>query len=68
MLVDVWAYDPVTLVEPWYVQQTYRLVPNEDGYLRIGYWHCGENPNNVIERTEEGSSTFDDFTFTDEDD
>jgi hypothetical protein len=49
------------------VQQTYKLVPNEDGSLRIGYWHCAENPNNVIELTEEGSSTFDDFTFTDED-
>ena len=68
ILVDVWSYDPVTLAEPWYVQQTYKLVPNEDGYLRISYWHCAENPNNVIERTEEGSSTFEDFTFTDEDD
>jgi len=68
IVVDVWAYDPVTLVEPWYVQQTYKLVPNEDGYLRIGYWHCGENPNNVIEQTEDGSSTFRDFTFTSDDD
>ena len=68
IVVDVWAYDPVTLIEPWYVQQTYKLVPNEDGYLRIGYWDCGENPNNAIEQTENGSSTFRDFTFTSEDD
>jgi hypothetical protein len=68
ILVDVWSYDPVTLVEPWYVQQTYKLVPNEDGHLRIGYWHCAENPNNVIKLTEEGSSTFENFTFTEEDD
>jgi hypothetical protein len=65
---DVWLYDPVTLEEPWYVQQTYKQVPNPDGYLRIGYWHCGENPNNLVEQTEEGTSQFSDFTFTDEDD
>jgi hypothetical protein len=66
--VDVWVYDPETLLEPWYVQQTYEQVPNPDGYLRIGYWHCGENPNNVIVQTEEGTSQFGDFTFTDQDD
>jgi hypothetical protein len=66
--VDVWLYDPVTLEEPWYVQQTYKQVPNPDGYLRIGYWHCGENPNNAVEQTEEGTSQFSDFTFTDDDD
>ena len=65
---DVWAYDPETLVEPWYVQQTFKQVPNPDGYLRIGYWHCGENPNNVVVETEEGTSQFSDFTFTEEDD
>ena len=65
---DVWVYDPETLVEPWYVQQTYEQVPNPDGYLRIGYWHCGENPNNVVVKTEEGTSQFSDFTFTEEDD
>ena len=31
VLVDVWVYDPVTLEEPWYVQQTYKQVPNADG-------------------------------------
>jgi hypothetical protein len=64
---DVWIYDPVTLEEPWYTQQTYKQVPNEDGSLRIGYWHCSENPNNAIEKTEDGTSQFSDFTFTDED-
>jgi hypothetical protein len=68
MLVDVWAYDPETLLEPWYVQQTYKQVPNPDGYLRINYWYCGENPNNVVVETEEGTSQFSDFTFTDADD
>lgn len=67
ILVDVWVYDPVTLVEPWYVQQTYRFVPNEED-VRLDYWNCSENPNNLIERTEDGSSTFRDFTFTSEDD
>jgi hypothetical protein len=65
--VDVWVYDPVTLEEPWYVQQTYKQVPNPDGSLRIGYWHCGENPNNAVEKTEQGTSQFSDFTFTDQD-
>jgi hypothetical protein len=67
ILVDVWVYDPVTLVEPWYVQQTYRLVPNEND-VRLDYWHCSENPNNVVEQTEDGSSSHSNFTFTDEDD
>jgi hypothetical protein len=66
--VDVWVYDPVTLEEPWYVQQTYKQVPNEDGYLRIGYWHCSENPNNTVEQTDDGTSQFSNFSFTDEDD
>ena len=60
---DVWVYDPETLLEPWYVQQTYKQVPNPDGYLRIGYWHCSENPNNVVVETEDGASQFGDFTF-----
>jgi hypothetical protein len=49
------------------VQQTYKFVPNEED-VRIDYWHCSENPNNIVEQTEDGSSTFSDFTFTDEDD
>lgn len=68
ILVDAWAYDPVTLEEPWYTQQTYKQVPNPDGYLRIRYWHCSENPNNVVVETDDGSSQFQNFEFTDEDD
>ncbi len=64
---DVWSYDPETLEEPWYVQQTYKQVPNPDKELRINYWFCGENPNNAIIKTDEGTSKFDDFTFTDKD-
>lgn len=64
---DVWVYDPVTLEQPWYVQQTYKQVPNPDGLVRIGYWYCGENPNNAVEQTDEGTSQFSDFTFTDKD-
>ncbi len=66
--VDVWAYDPVTLEEPWYTQQTYKQVPNDDKAIRIDYWHCYENPNNVVIQTEEGSSRHSDFTFTESDD
>ena len=59
----VWVYDPPSLVEPWYVKQTYAKLTNEDHSLRIRYWHCGENPNNLIIQTEEGGSDFADFTF-----
>ena len=64
--VDVWSYDPLALTEPWYVQQTYVQVPNPDKALRIDYWHCYENPNNVVIQTEEGSSRHSDFTFDDQ--
>jgi hypothetical protein len=67
VVADVWVYDPLTLEEPWYVQQTYKQVPNPDGSLRIGYWHCGENPNNAVEQTDDGTSQFSDFTFTEQD-
>ncbi len=40
-------------------------IPTE--YLRIGYWHCGENPNNTVEQTSDGTSQFSDFTFTEQD-
>jgi hypothetical protein len=43
-------------------------VPNPDNYLRIGYWFCGENPNNVVVETPEGTSQFGEFTFTEQDD
>jgi hypothetical protein len=64
VVVDVWAYDPETLLEPWYVRQTYKHVSNPDGSLRIGYWYCGENPNNKVIQTDQGTSQFSDFTFT----
>ena len=67
VLVDVWVYDPETLLEPWYVRQTYKQVSNPDGYLRVNYWYCGENPNNTVVETGEGTSQFSDFTFTDKD-
>ena len=66
--VDVWAYDPLVLLEPWYVRQTFKLVPNPDNNLRIRYWHCNENPNNVVIQTDAGTSEFGDFTFTDTED
>jgi len=66
--VDVWAYDPEVLAEPWYVKQTYAQVDNSDKYIRIHYFYCFENPNNDVHETEGGGTQFTDFTFTDEDD
>jgi hypothetical protein len=63
VVASVWAYDPETLLEPWFVRDTYKQVPNEDKSLRIGYWDCHENPNNVVIETQQGSSQFGDFTF-----
>jgi hypothetical protein len=66
--VDVWVYDPPALVEPWYTKQTYTKLADPDKSLRIRYWHCGENQNNAVTQTQEGSTQFPDFTFTDKDD
>jgi hypothetical protein len=66
--VDLWIYDPEAFVKPWFSQQFYRKIPNDDGLLRIHFWACAENQNNVITKTDEGGSTFTDFTFTNEDD
>ena len=63
MQVDVWAYDPVSLVEPWYTQQTFRKISNPDNFVRVRYWHCGENENNVVIQTDDGSSQFKEFSF-----
>jgi hypothetical protein len=68
IVVDVWAFDPPVLVEPWYTRQVYKKLSNDDASLRIRYWNCGENQNNVVEKTETGTSDFSDFTFTEEDD
>jgi len=65
--VDVWVYDPPALVEPWFVRQRYSKVSNDDKLLRIRYWDCGENQNNAVYKTEEGSTQFRDFTFTEKD-
>lgn len=64
--VDTWSYDPVTLETPWYTRHTYRKLSNPDNAIRIGYWHCNENENNVVVETEEGSSQFGEFTFDSE--
>jgi hypothetical protein len=66
--VDVWAYDPPALREPWYVRQYYERLSNEDQLLRIHYWHCFENQNNDVVETNEGGTDFPNFTFTKEDD
>jgi hypothetical protein len=64
IVADVWIYDPAMLEEPWYVQQTYKQVSNQDGAVRIDYWFCGENPNNAVTQTSDGTSQFGEFTFT----
>jgi len=68
IIADVWIYDPVNLAEPWYVQFRYDKVPNPDYSLRIRYWNCTENPNNDVYETSDGSTQYNDFTFTREDD
>lgn len=68
LTIDVWAYDPPALAEPWYTRQILKKLSNDDKSLRIGYWHCGENQNNVVTQTETGTSDFADFTFTERDD
>jgi hypothetical protein len=68
IVVDVWAYDPPALREPWYVRQYYERLSNEDALLRIHYWHCFENQNNDVVETNEGGTDFPNFTFTNEDD
>jgi len=68
MVVHVWAFDPPALAEPWYTRQVYKRLSNDDASLRIRYWNCGENQNNVVEKTETGTSDFSNFTFTQKDD
>jgi hypothetical protein len=58
----VWVYDPPALVEPWYTKQSYVKLSDPD--LRIRYWHCGENQNNAVYRTQDGTTQFQEFTFT----
>jgi hypothetical protein len=61
--VDVWVYDPPALVEPWYTKQSYAKLDDQDRNLRIRYWHCGENQNNAVVKTDGGGSQFQGFTF-----
>lgn len=63
----VWIYDPTLYAEPWFALRRYRQVANPTHSLRMNYWHCGENPNNEVVKTPEGSTQYRDFTFTDKD-
>ena len=65
---DTWVFDPPALVEPWYTRQVLKKLTNDDDFLRIRYWHFNENQNNTVIENEEGTSDFEDFTFTDSDD
>jgi len=67
MAVDIWAFDPPALAEPWYTQQIYKRLSNDDKSLRIRYWDCGENQNNTVTKTDTGSSDFTNFGFTKKD-
>jgi hypothetical protein len=62
--VDVWVYDPPALVEPWYTKQSYARLSDPDKMMRIRYWNCGENQNNSVYQTTDGSTQFKEFTFT----
>ena len=64
---DVWVYDPPALAEPWYVKQSYVKLSDPDKSLRIRYWNCGENQNNSVFQTQDGTTQFRDFSFTDKD-
>jgi hypothetical protein len=68
MAVDIWAFDPPALAEPWYTKQIYKRLSDDDKSLRIRYWDCAENQNNTVTKTEGGSSDFSNFTFTNRDD
>jgi hypothetical protein len=65
---EVWVYDPPALVEPWFTRQSYLKLDDPDKALRIRYWNCGENQNNTVFQTQEGSTQFQDLTFTATDD
>jgi len=64
---DVWVFDPVNLVKPWYTRQSYTRLTNDDHLLRIRYWDCRENSNNAIIVTDSGTSQFPDLSFVDDD-
>jgi len=64
LAADVWVYDPPALVEPWYVKQGYGKLSDPDKSLRIRYWNCGENQNNSVIQTKDGTTQFKDLTFS----
>jgi hypothetical protein len=67
MTVHAWAYDPPALLEPWYGKKEYFKVDNADKSLRIHYWHCFDNQNNDVYQTDDGTTQFKDFDFTNDD-
>jgi hypothetical protein len=60
---DVWVFDPVNLVKPWYTRQSWTRLTDDEKQLRIRYWDCRENANNSIVVTKDGTSQFPGFTF-----
>jgi len=60
---DVWIFDPVNLAKPWYVRASYSRLKNDNYSLRLRYWNCNENPNNVIVKKPDGTSDFGTFGF-----
>jgi len=64
---DYWVFDPVNLAEPWYTRQSWTELENDDNFLRIRYWYCGENQNNAIIEKDDGTSQFPDFDFVEDD-
>jgi hypothetical protein len=68
LTADVWVYDPPALAEPWYVQQRYAKLSDPEKALRIRYWNCAENQNNAVHQTGDGTTQFNNFTFTAQDD
>ena len=63
LAADVWVYDPPALLEAWYTRQIYSKLDDPEKNLRIRYWNCGENENNVVVQTKEGATEFRGFTF-----
>jgi len=63
--VEVWVYDPPALLEPWHVHFTYvKLTDPPD--QRIRYWDCGENPNNAVFQTKDGTTQFRSLNYRDD--
>ncbi len=63
LIAHVWAYDPVTLLEPWYTMKTYIKLTDPEKLLRIHYWYCLDNQNNDVQEQDDGSTQFKDFSF-----